>query len=185
MRNSFLSIILCAGLTALQVDHGRSSEFGNVFGDGGVSRASSEASALALMALETTLAGIRQRELGETPGLSELKIASDMLREAASKMESIASGEFGEFGLTEISREMIQGFERTIAESVDAFGLSFPKTIQELYTEFSRSTYVMADILEKNAIEDGTPIFPRLSMAIRQYLAFGEAVTVISNRSLN
>jgi len=184
MKSKFINIaggvsvaLLCSGGVT------QGSEFGNIFGREDIEIASSQASALALQAIQTTLEGLRQRELREGDGTDKLREASALLRSAAEQMQEIIEMGLGDLGDVEITDDTLSGYANTIAVSSDAFSFESPRNIYELYNSFTRSTSIMADIIEKNAFANDGSIFTRISQPLQQYFAFAEAVTEVSRRA--
>lgn len=185
MRSRFLAIVSGLSVTLLcSSSVTRGSEFGNIFGRDDIEIASSQASALALQALQTTLEGLRQRELREGDGTDKLREASALLRSAAEQMQKIIEEGLGELGSVNITGETYSDYAKTIEVSSHAFSFDKPSNIYELYISFTRSTSIMADIIEKNAFANDGPVFTRISQPLQQYFALAEAVTEVSRRAV-
>lgn len=153
----------------------RAGEFGNIFGEGETQKQSRVASAEALAAIASIIAGLRERELEIGSGRESFLTASEQFINAAAQMDSLIGDNFPKVNLGINGLSWVQNFF-----SPDYMPeLETATTLQEVYMGFSRETRDMGVFIAELANADMSRNLSFMHWRLSRYFDFARLVVQI------
>ncbi|QDC01732.1 hypothetical protein [Mesorhizobium sp. 8] len=149
-------------------------EFGNVFGNEETQKASRDASATALAAVEKAVSGLRARELQDGSGVEQFMAASRLFAEAADKMEAVLKT----FPNQELSEPQIVFLKAQFSpDSQTLAQLQGARSLQDVYRNFAAKTREMSGTMEGLATKENA--FSVLSPLLVEYFQLADAIVAV------
>ena len=170
-RNRF---VLLAVLFVGPIGTATAGEFGNVFGNEQTQKASRDASATALAAIEQTISGLKAREQQVGTGADQFMTASKLFAEAADKMEAILS----DFPDQDLSDAQISFLKAQFAPGSQVlFDLQDARNLRTVYQRFAEKTRQMSGTMEGLASKENA--FSVLSPLLLDYFRLADAIVAV------